>query len=238
MKQFLLLIALLFIMLTPIHSLLLNKLTGLGSQGQKVCIHLVHSKILETRSLSFSPPQEMTALLCGENLKHSQEKTLYQSSGLIHLFVVSGSHFLVIERIAVFFKIPIFCRLIFFMFFLFFSGFQPPALRFVAQFLLFSTQLTWGNQFRSDQKTMFASFLVLVIFPDWITSFSFLLSWAASLAISCCSEIQNFFYQMIISQVLIFVVLFPILSQLQSPHLLSMAFNLILGGILSIVLLP
>ena len=238
MFRFFIIFALIFICVSPFHRFLLNNLTRAGSDAQNKCISSVENKTAHFSNSQLSTTDEISALLCGKNISTQSRQSLYAVSGLIHLFVVSGSHFILLEKLACFFRVPLLVRLTLHTAFLFFSGFQPPAARFFIQFILFTGFFQNSSGLRSDQKTFLSGILTLCLFPSWITSLSFLLSWAASLIISCCQEITNITHRILLRQIFIFLILFPLLCHIQTPHPLSIPLNLLLGDLLGITLLP
>ncbi len=240
MRRFLGAVALFLTLVSPFHVTILNYLKATAGFAQQQCILFVENSTAQHSGRSHSTTNEITALLCGKNLPDQKHQSIYALSGLIHLFVVSGSHFLFIEQIASFCKIPLFIRLLIHLCFLFCSGFQPPAARFFIHFILFTVTPgpTLDQTLRRDQRTFLSGLITLCLFPQWIHSFSLLLSWAASLAISCCQEFGGTIQRLILTQLAIFCMLFPLLCQIQTPHPLSILMNLILGPVLGIALLP
>lgn len=230
MHIFLSIVSLILLCLTPFRDRLFHFFQFWGESAQQFCLlGIAHFH---------QPIPEMQALICGKNMESSAPKRIYEVSGLIHLFVVSGSHFVVLEKFAQWLNVPQRLRLTLHLCFLFASGFQSPAVRFLTQYFMFITPLHLGASLRADQKTLFAGLMGLVLFPAWANSFSFLLSWSASLALAFCSELHGVPWRWLLNQILIFLILLPLLSMIQSPHLLSIAANLFLGELLGAILLP
>lgn len=238
MLRFFCLIALFLIFFVNCKFTLLNPMLRIGRSSQQKCIHFIHQQTTTFTSQNRSAQENLLALICGKNIQPSPEKHLYTISGLIHLFVVSGSHFLVLEKMTVALKLPIFLRLGLHFLFLFASGFQPPAVRFLIQFLLFKSSWLCRQNYRADQQTLLAGISTLLLFPGWINSLSFLLSWAASLALASCTEVQTRWRRIWLGQCMLFCVLLPLILQIQPPNLLSIPLNLAFGGLLAFGLLP
>lgn len=120
------------------------------------------------------------ALVCGSNLSHENPwLSTLKSSGLIHIFIVSGSHFLVLQFLLEKLRLPIFLHHSTLWFFNACTGFQAPGTR-------ACLQITTKSFFRmrSDQNLLATSVLCLALCPTWIQSHSFWLSWLASLILT------------------------------------------------------
>jgi len=128
------------------------------------------------------------AFICGSSLHDPLSKEIFLETGLIHLMVVSGSHLqtlLWLEQGLLFFWnkkswLKIFLALSLF-FYCLLTGFQPPVLRALASWLC-----RWLNQFfhwhwDAGKIQLASGVFLLSLFPDWIHSFSFYLSWLSSL---------------------------------------------------------
>lgn len=142
------------------------------------------------------PPQsiskmELKALVCGENFEQLQNSQFYISTGLIHLFVVSGAHLLVMRALIQFFFS---CFLFFlssktqkyltlFCLFLYTAvcEFNPPVTRSLFVLILsadfFETKLFWPQH----AKIVMSGLLSLVFCSDWVSSISLQLSWLIAL---------------------------------------------------------
>ena len=62
---------------------------------------LFHNFCLVRLNFDFLSQAELQALVCGKNFSNFETANLYMASGLIHLFVVSGAHLLIIENFIV-----------------------------------------------------------------------------------------------------------------------------------------
>lgn len=125
-----------------------------------------------------------SALFCASNSLSSEIKTLFQETGLYHLIVVSGSHLIFFENILQrIFRDRWRLHLLLLLMFCLACQAQPPLTR--ALLSLFLTQasrhyrLFWSH----DLIICKSGLLCLLIFPEWVTSLSLLLSWLASLAL-------------------------------------------------------
>lgn len=143
-------------------------------------------------SESFRHRELAQGFVCGTPIESAKDRDTFQRTGLIHLMVVSGGH---LQLLALLLLLPFpgalrqkpftkFGLNLALGFYCLATGFQPPVVRaFITR--LFSAT---GFHFRwnwSLGKTQIASgLLALALFPEWIHSFSFYLSWLAALAFS------------------------------------------------------
>ncbi len=185
---------------------------------------------------------ELKAIVCGENFLTGNVSEIYIASGLIHLFVVSGAHLLVLEKLflkvflakdnfsvililSALFGYALACEL------------NPPILRSYIS-ILFSlflrrNHLYWPENF----KVFCVGLLTLLANPEWINSFSLQLSWMAGLVVCMnASYFKN--YGVLFKQFLFFIFIWPFLIFLQVPSLCSIITNLIFTPFLEIFLFP
>ncbi len=127
-------------------------------------------------------------IVCGENLPHQDLANLFKQSGLIHLIVVSGSHLVFLEGTLDFLLRKVKYRkniinLVLVLYILMTLA-QPPSVRAGLQRLLsaLNKKLQWHWP---DLLCCFMTgFFTLLLFPGWWNSHSFLLSWAATFAMT------------------------------------------------------
>lgn len=188
--------------------------------------------------LNFAPASDYRAwyhaIVCGENLSPSIEKTWFQQTGLIHVIVVSGSHLVFLEDILRFLKIPNRWRWLVLVIFSCVSNLQPPITRALVQKI-------WRAYFekkrivmRSLHLQLIAGLTTLALFPSWWTSLSFLMSWLCVLALSLPMPSKH----PILQASLIYLVLFPAMLGLQTPHPAGILFNVALAPVLGFLLFP
>lgn len=177
-----------------------------------------------------------SAVVCGLTPNSSTETASFKNLGLYHLLVVSGSHLIFLENLL---NLALRGRLRFFvgpilLVFTFFTGLQPPCLRAFVQ---------WSLQLASQRKRLFlrswqicgiSGCLSLLLFPHWLHSYSFLLSWCCSLALSVAPMVVRRPY----APVAFYVFMLPALLRLAPPHPLSIVVNILLAPIFGFVLLP
>ncbi|WP_413290867.1 ComEC/Rec2 family competence protein [Bdellovibrio sp. HCB337] len=169
-------------------------------------------------------------------------KDLLVQNSLIHIFIVSGSHFLLLHKILA--KLPIVRRHTLFILF----GYalmtlcQPPALRALLFLVLLKISERW-KLFLSPVFLVFLSAcLCVAVFPQWITSRSLLMSLLAALIIALMSEFwgkkQHTLPALFLTQsALYFVMAFPLWG-FSDLHPLGVLLNLTLGPLIGGVLFP
>lgn len=171
------------------------------------------------------------SLVCGE--KPSSSSGLYQSLihlGLLHIFVVSGSHLTFLGFILKN-HLSRTALLVFLAIFVLMSGAQPPAVRAWIFFALF-TQPHIKNQ--SLPSFLLISLFFTLFFFDWReNSVSIALTWVSCL-VMIISQGQSTLRQ----SALFYFSLFPILFCLNAPHPLSILSSALLTPFIAAVLLP
>lgn len=120
------------------------------------------------------------ALICGTNLPASHEKQLFVDTGLIHLMVVSGSHLIFIEILLGF--LPLSVRHFILGGYCYLTGFQAPVVRAFLRRILSRPLKAWIG-LTSLQLEAVSVLLALALYPQWVISRSFLMSWMCGLAL-------------------------------------------------------
>lgn len=118
------------------------------------------------------------ALICGVEPPHNRAWELFVDTGLIHILVVSGAHLVFVERLVgrrTKFRLPalgLYCWL---------TGFGAPVLRAFARRLchLGLERCGWSRL----QVEAAATLLLLLVYPPFLSSRSFLMSWLCALAL-------------------------------------------------------
>lgn len=203
----------------------------LGEELQKVCHHMLPAQSSEAFSLD--------ALVCGSKIQSRQHKNALLSTGLIHGFVVSGSHLLVLTEFLLRLGWNLKLRILTLTLFTFWTGFQPPCCRSLMQ-ILFSHYRPRENH-RSDHSVFLCGLMLLILFPQWITSLSLQLSWAAALALSVAGQLWEDRpppFRLFFSSSLIYVFIFPLLAVVNPSHPVTILWNILLGSVLNLFLFP
>jgi predicted membrane metal-binding protein len=168
-------------------------------------------------------------LLCGDSSLPASTENLFKQTGLYHLIIVSGSHFVFLEQgLNIFFKKYTKSKIAVYVLFAATCQFNPPAVRALISLLLqgFSrkSHLFW----RPEQTALYSGLWALIIFPEWWTSHSLLLSWLASLALC-------FSHKTIYQHILIFFFIFPILF---NSSILTILNNILVAPLFSYFYFP
>ena len=148
----------------------------------------LHGLCLEQTSHFNHSVEAASALVCGHQIESVNLQSIFASTGLIHLLVVSGSHLLVLDQGLSFFRLKPALKLSLLFLFVLVCEMNPPIMRsfialVVAEFIK-SKKWVWSSNF----KQWFTSILCLLINPMWIFSLSFQMSWMASLCIDIASH--------------------------------------------------
>ncbi|KYG63079.1 hypothetical protein AZI86_15275 [Bdellovibrio bacteriovorus] len=228
---FLLIIAL-ALSITPPDSLLKNT-SALSKTYQQKCLKQVPTDATTRASIQ--------ALLCGEKITDSRLKENLSKTSLIHIFIVSGSHLILLDRFLSILKIPLFLRFLSLGFYSLAVGWQAPAVRALGALLLRSG-LRYGRiAFPGDLVVLACGLLTLAIFPTWWQSLSFQMSWCAALALSAPSVLglsSRSWKGALLSHFLILLIMAPLLWGWASLHPVGVLSNLLLAPLVALVLLP
>ncbi len=211
--------------------------TYLQSSGLEDTVHAIAapSQIFCKSLLNFSSDHLVfyQAVSCGTSVKNSTYDILKVVS-LWHLVVVSAGHFKVIQWILTK-LIPKSPRLHYLILlgFCLWTGAQPPLVR---SFFDLVTQ-AMSNRLKlwipNCYSLLYSSAFVLIGFPTWAGSWSFLLSWLCALLVLLLEKQPKLLQAIGIS-----LGVYPIMMFFTPPHPLSFLFNFIFGPPLSIVLFP
>lgn len=183
------------------------------------------------------------ALVCGASLPASEFLEALRQTSLLHLAIVSGSHLVLLEvilnktlpgKIKTFLPVA---GLIFI--YTLMTGWQPPAVRALAtsgvQFVNRRYKFFWN----SHQSTWLAGLLTWAFFPLWAHSYSFLLSWGASLGLSAVANLGRLrFHQQWKGHFVIYLMLLPLLIPFGGMSPFSILCNWLLGPVLSLLFFP
>ena len=177
-----------------------------------------------------------SALLCGKRLDlESPARSLLSASGLIHLTVVSGAHLIFLAKMGESFPSFRFKNMgvgFFLIFYSLMTGLYPPVLRALISFFLFRLNGRFKLFWSPPSRVMMSGLLCLALNPEWISSLSLQMSWAAALAFSWAR------YNKLLSCLLCYLILSPIISQWQTLHPMSVILNWMIFPLMSVFLFP
>lgn len=201
-----------------------------------------HQNCLDRLPTSSSALPELKALVCGENFSDAKVSQIYIATGLIHLFVVSGAHLLLLEKIltwvTVFLgQLPTIFILSALFIYVLACDMNPPITRSFISLLisgfLIRNHLHWPASF----KLLLIGLLTLALNPDWVNSASLQLSWIAGLVVSLNTHYFTK-HSFLFKQSLYFIFLWPLLIFLCVPSHLIILINLVFTPVLEFILFP
>lgn len=137
----------------------------------------VHHCLAATPTSVYAPLY--SAFVCGVDLPAGSAKQLFVDTGLIHLMVVSGSHLIFFERLLVWLPAPL--RLGILGVYCWLTDFGAPVVRAFTRRLCAGALHDWG--WSALQIEAAATVLVLSVYPPWLLSRSFLMSWLCAVAL-------------------------------------------------------
>jgi len=172
------------------------------------------------------------SFICGKKLDKNLHKETLIKSGIYHLIVVSGGHFLFLESVFNILKLPVLVRS--FLLFLYYltTGLQAPGLRALIHLLMAKLIFKHSHHNTSQLNLVFISGLVcLILNCEYWASLSFWLSFSVSIALTTS---QSLFYQekpinrFFLQNLTIYAFLFPFLLKLSYSH----PINIFVGSLL------
>jgi competence protein ComEC len=204
--------------------------------------HRVNTQVGQQFCLSLLPALEyresLAALICGENFAKTKQSVLLTQSGLIHLFVVSGSHLVFLEQLLVVFGCGehIIGGVLFV--FLWLTGGTAPTLRAFLYWMISQTnhfeKLHWGR----SQRALIAGLLSLIILGGEQT-FSLLLSWTcAAILIFSSGFFEESLHLILGQQILISAITNLVYFNFNGNPIWSLAANLIAMTLMETFLFP
>lgn len=184
---------------------------------------------------------ELRALVCAENFTHLNQSYLYINSGLIHLFVVSGAHLLLLERALGYNLIkkymPPTAVILLLTAYAFACELSAPVTRALLSFYLGAILFRRHIQWPFYHRVLVTGMVCLLLQPKWISSISLQLSWLAAFTVGFTEQFTTHlstFWR----QSLFFIVLFPTLVFLQIATPISIVLNLFFAPVLEFFLFP
>ena len=159
-----------------------------------------HNHCLQSAPENVKSVESLHALVCGKNFNDLTQANLLIASGLIHLFVVSGSHLKILEKIISyalknrFFSLTKFSQPIIFTLLFFYCAvckFNPPIFRSLISLMILAETKKRNLIWKAENLILISGICCLTLSPTWINSLSFQMSWIASL--SLC--VINYFFE-------------------------------------------
>ena len=179
---------------------------------------------LHHKCLSLLPqtkfPQVYEALVCGKRIENLDLREIFVTTGLLHIFVVSGMHLSGLRNVLSKMKMPFIFQVVLLAVYALGTSLNPPVVRawfsLIISFIREHFALNWNHTL----SVWYVSLIVLLFFSHWYNSFSFLLSWSASLALAL-SKNKN----LITRNLIVYFIMAPVLGSMSHPHPISILIN-------------
>jgi len=185
-----------------------------------------------------SAPSQVTeksswqALVCGSSHLDPPLNAFLMRTGLIHIFVVSGTQLILLEQIFIFLKIPFPFRMVGLLFYAFCCNLQLPVTRAFLSLIFSHTNQTLGLAWRSDSLVFASGVGILALFPESGGSLSLYLSWLAALGLTFPHQTS------FPKALLIYFLLLGPLWGFANLHPITILFNFILAPLIGFILFP
>jgi len=147
----------------------------------------LHSACVEAASDHVRSFESLQALVCGKNFSDPAQANLLIASGLIHLFVVSASHLMILRKIifyllcnsvATFSLLFLYCAI---------CNFNPPIVRSFAALIILAVIEKINLKWKTENLVLVSGLICLILSPAWINSLSLQMSWIAALTLNVIS---------------------------------------------------
>ena len=148
--------------------------------------------------------------------------------------VVSGAHLLFLEKLWIKLPLPFFKKsglFIFLVFYALITQLHPPVVRALFSFFLFQLSRSYKFFWSHPLVTHLSGILCLIYSPHWVHSLSLKLSWLAALAQGISSSPFK-------RALFTYVIVFPIVSQWQFLHPLTVLINWLAAPFIGFIMLP
>ncbi len=169
-------------------------------------LHDLCLNILPSNSNSLA---ELSALTCGQSFSNNSDYKLYISSGLIHLFVVSGSHLNLMSQFLNYFIKPSAIKITLLFIYCAICLLNPPVVRSFFALLIHEiiAKNFENNYWPKHYCLLLAGLLSIAFHSDWVNSMSLQMSWLAALNFQLYEQKMNWFPS-IIKQFLFYILFF------------------------------
>ncbi len=182
---------------------------------------------------SSSSPEIYEALVCGKRLDDNDLRHTLASTGLMHIFVVSGMHLSGIHKVLSKIKVPFSLQVILLAFYALATALNPPVVRAWFSLCLRFIKEKFALQWDQTISVWHVSLTALLFFAPWYDSFSFLLSWAASLALALGKN-----QTLLTKNIIVYVIMAPLLGSISNPHPMSILINTVFLPLFGTIFFP
>lgn len=210
----------------------------------------LHTLCLDNSPHEIKNVEILNALVCGESLNNYNLNVLFIAVGLIHIFVVSGSHLNKIYKLTCITtqfmekithpKLSFLLaqlQIIFLLIYCLMCNLNPPVTRSMMILILLTTLKKINLNLSLTSVTLIAGLICLLIEPRWSISLSFQMSWLIQLIVmqSYNSISRN---KSIIENFAVYLCLIPTFNVLGFPSIISILIAFALSGVVEFILFP
>ncbi len=204
----------------------------------------LHQNCLDSLPTNSKSLPELRALVCGADFAQLDSSSIYIATGLIHLFVVSGAHLILIQKIlnlcTSFNKPKKWPRLLCLIGLIYFSAccdFNPPVTRALISLILVDDFVIKKQFWPVHFRILIIGLMTLLFNFNWITSLSLQLSWLIALGLLLNREFLPDGHPLV-RQSLNYILIFPTLLFLQVPQPIIILIHVIFSTFLEVILFP
>ena len=179
---------------------------------------------LHHKCLSLLPqtefPQVYEALVCGKRIEDLDLREMFITTGLLHIFVVSGMHLSGLRNALTKIRMPFIFQAVLLGIYALSTSFNPPVVRAWFSLIISFVREYFALNWNHTLSVWYVSLIALLFFSHWYNSFSFLLSWSASLALALSKD-----KSLITRNLIVYLVMSPLLGSMSHPHPISILVN-------------
>jgi competence protein ComEC len=202
----------------------------------------LNARCLQVLPQNLENLKSLEALVCGKNIENLELKHLLIQTSLIHIFIVSGSHFLFLHKIFAAILRPRWLSFLLLGIYALTTLCQPPAIRSLIFLLLVELSRRFKFFTASAPLILASALLTLALFPAWLASRSMLMSLLAALVIAVCNEFwgrqRHSWPAVFATQGAVYVVMGVCLWGFSNLHPLGILLNILLAPLIGLVLFP
>ena len=209
----------------------------------------LHQSCIDYGPQNVKAVKELNALVCGQDFQSLADSEIYIHSGLIHLFVVSGSHLVLIQRTFLKFEkffedrtqfVAQLLTLIihsFLFIYIFICDLNPPIVRSYFFIVVLSFSKKYLLQVSTQNALLIASLCGLILQPHWITSLSYQMSWIAGITLIYIDEIYRQSH-LLIKNFLFYMHFYLTMLFLGLPQVVTVLISTAISPLLEYILFP
>ena len=209
----------------------------------------LHQSCIDYSPQNVIASQELNALVCGQDFQSIADSEVYIHSGLIHLFVVSGSHLVLIQRTLLKLveklqnksqfrahSLTLIVHVALFVY-IFICDLNPPIVRSYLFIVVLSFSKKYLLQINTQNALLIASLCGLILQPHWITSLSYQMSWIAGITLIYIDEIYKKSH-LLIKNFLFYLHFYLTMLFLGLPQVVTVLISTVISPFLEYILFP